>query len=371
MMPAGASSGREPASRDAAQLAADRIAVFQQELAHLEAAGVLHLSTEQQQAVDKYHQMRLEQWRFLFDVDTHHQDRQFSLGMKITSYLAALGLGAAIFFLFYQFWGHFSTTWQVSLLFTASIGSLLACMHFAAREQTGYFSQLLGTVAFVCFVLNLVLLGQIFNIPPTHRVLLAWAAFAFVVAYATGARLLLSVAVLCLAGFLSAQIGMWNGMHWLDAGGWPELFFPAAALFFVLSQLPHQLYPAFPSLYRIWALLFWFLPVFVLAHWGAGSFLLLPSQQVEWLYQVAGFATGAGVIVLGIRRNFSETVQIGVMFCTVSFYSKLYDWWWDWMPKYLFFFLCGLVAILVLLVLRRLRVQSVQSFRTMQKQETL
>ena len=33
----------------------------------------------------------------------------------------------------------------------------------------------------------------------------------------------------------------------------------------------------------------------------------------------------------------------------------MFDWWWDYLPKYLFFFLLGLLAILVLLVMRSLR----------------
>ncbi|MOA16335.1 hypothetical protein D3C78_1365460 [compost metagenome] len=34
---------------------------------------------------------------------------------------------------------------------------------------------------------------------------------------------------------------------------------------------------------------------------------------------------------------------------------KLFDWWWELMPKYLFFLLLGLVAVLILMVLNRLR----------------
>jgi len=36
-------------------------------------------------------------------------------------------------------------------------------------------------------------------------------------------------------------------------------------------------------------------------------------------------------------------------------YTKFYQWWWGWMPKYLFFLLIGLTAILALLILKRLR----------------
>lgn len=344
-----------PVSREAAQQAADRIAVFRQELDHLAEAGVLHLSAEQQQAVDAYQQEKLAEWRLLFDVDTRRQDRQFSQGMKTASFLAALGLGAAVFFLFHQFWGRFSPPWQIGILMSASIGSLLAAMHCAAREQLGYFARLFAMVAFTCFVLNLALLGQLFNVTPSHSVFLIWASLAFLLAYATGARLQLSMAVLCLAGFLSAQAGAWSGIYWLSVGEQPEFFYPAALVLFLLSFAPHRLNPAFPPVYRVWALLFWFVPVLILSHWGAGSLIPWTPNLVEWLYQIAGFATSAAIIAAGIRWHWPESMQVGVIFFTLFLYTKFYDWWWDWMPKYLFFFLVGLSAVLVLLVLRRLR----------------
>lgn len=344
-----------PTSREAAQQAVDRIAAFRQELDHLAEAGILHLDAEQRQAVDTYQQNKLEEWRFLFDVDTRRQDRQFSLGMKAASFLAALGLGAAVFFLFQQFWGRFSPPWQIAILVSASIGSLLATMHCAAREQLGYFARLFALVALVCFILNLTLLGQLFNATPSHTVFLVWASLAFLLAYATGARLLLTLAVLCLAGFLSAQAGAWNGIYWLSVGEQPESFYPAAIVLFFLSFVPHRLNPSFPSVYRMWALLFWFIPMLVLSHWGTGSYIPWAPTLVEWFYQIAGFVSSAGVIAAGIRWRWHETMRIGVIFFTLFLYAKFYDWWWGWMPKYLFFFLVGLLAILVLLVLRRLR----------------
>ena len=63
----------------------------------------------------------------------------------------------------------------------------------------------------------------------------------------------------------------------------------------------------------------------------------------------------AAVVALGIRRNWPETAQCGVVFFSIFLYTKFFDWWWDWMPKSLFFLVIGLTALLVLLILRRLR----------------
>jgi hypothetical protein len=44
-----------------------------------------------------------------------------------------------------------------------------------------------------------------------------------------------------------------------------------------------------------------------------------------------------------------------VTFFLIFLYTKFFDWWWNWMPKYLFFFVLGLTAVLFLVTLRRLR----------------
>jgi uncharacterized membrane protein len=68
-----------------------------------------------------------------------------------------------------------------------------------------------------------------------------------------------------------------------------------------------------------------------------------------------GFSIAAAVIWLGVRRNWSEVVNTALSFFVIFLYTKLFDWWWESLPKYLFFFLLGLSAVLILLILRRLR----------------
>jgi len=82
---------------------------------------------------------------------------------------------------------------------------------------------------------------------------------------------------------------------------------------------------------------------------------MVPDESVEHLYQVAGFILAGLTIWLGIRRHWPGVTNLGSTFFVIFLYTKLYDWWWDWMPKYLFFLLLGAIAVLVLLVLRRLR----------------
>ncbi|MBW1792558.1 MAG: DUF2157 domain-containing protein, partial [Deltaproteobacteria bacterium] len=290
-----------------------------------------------------------------FDIDSSKREKQLSLGMKIASFLGALGLAASVFFLFYQFWGRFSTGIQVFILIVAPLIGLAATMYASHREKTGYFSKLLGLVSFACFVLNLSMFGQIFNIAPSANALLVWAIFAFILAYASDARLLLAAGIICIASFLSAQTGTWGGCYWIHFGERPENFFPAAFILFLVPFFPHHKFSGFAGIYRVFALLLFFIPVLVLSNWGMISYMDLTNESVEIIYQISGFVFSAAAIWLGIQRSWPEVVNTGNVFFTIFLYTKFYDWWWDWMPKYLFFLVIGLTAILMLLIFKRLR----------------
>lgn len=343
-------------NRSDAQQRADDIGVFNRELARLEADQVLSLSDAQRSNLHAYQQQLLNSYLSAFDIDHSNQARQLSLGMRIASFLGALALAASVFFLFYQFWGLFGTWSQVTILLSASLASFGLTLWVQRLDSSGYFSKLAALVAFTCFVLNIVMLGQIFNITPSNNALLPWALYALLLAYACGARLLLAAGLSCLLAFVAARIGSWDGIYWLGFAQRPENFIPAALLIFVLPLLVDQRrFAGFAVIYRVFGLLGVFLPVLVLAYWGEASYLNWPVEMIETVYQSAGFILAALVIWLGVRRDWVEVVNTGLSFFVIFLYTKLFDWWWDSMPKYLFFLVLGLSAVLILLVLRRLR----------------
>ena len=113
--------------------------------------------------------------------------------------------------------------------------------------------------------------------------------------------------------------------------------------------------PGFAGIYRVFGLLVVFIAILILANWGQISYLPLGSATVENLYQLLGFLFAGFTVWLGLRRHWPGVVNLGSTFLVLYLYTKLFDWWWDWMPKYLFFLVLGLVAISLLLVLRRMR----------------
>jgi uncharacterized membrane protein len=81
----------------------------------------------------------------------------------------------------------------------------------------------------------------------------------------------------------------------------------------------------------------------------------MEDKVVEHFYQMFGVIAAAGAVWIGIRRGWSGVVNTGTAFFTIFLFFRLIDWWWDWMPKYLFFLLIGLVALGLVAVFKRLR----------------
>ena len=346
----------EPSTKIEAQTRVDQIRIFQRELAQLREEGVLALDGGQRQAVSAHHDALISRYTQGFDIDRSRQAKQLSLGMRIASFLGALALAASVFFLFYQYWGLFGTTAQLIVLTGASVALFAITMLVAQRDDSGYFVKLAAMVTFASFVLNVAMLGDIFNITPSDNALIAWAALAFLLAYALDVRLLLAAGILCLIAFLSARTGTWGGLYWLNFGERPENFLPAGVLLFAIPWwVNHQRFSGFAPIYRVFGLLTLFLPVLILANYGRVSYLDIDNQLIEGLYQVTGFVLSASVVGLGIRRHGPEVVNTGNTFFVIFLYTKFYDWWWEIMPKYLFFLIIGLTAILFLLIFKRLR----------------
>lgn len=343
-------------NRTDAQQHADDIRVFRRELSRLENNDVITLSESQRRTLDDHHNQLLSQYAREFDVDHDTRTKQLSLGMRIASFIGALALSASVFFLFYQFWGRLDEAPQVAILLITAIATFAGTFWVNQKDLSGYFTKLVAMLAFACFALNLTMLGQIFNITPSDTIFLALATHALLLAYTFDMRLLLATGLLCIIGFLSARIGVFCGLYWLSFGERPENFMPVALILFAVPLLVnHTRFTHFASTYRILGLITLFLPMLALAHFGRLSYFNLDRDIIQGTYQILGFALSAGAIWLGARRSWPDVINGGICTFVLFLYTKFFSWWWDIMPKYLFFLVMGLSALLLLLVLKRLR----------------
>jgi hypothetical protein len=118
-----------------------------------------------------------------FDVDRSDAQHQLSLGMRIVSLLGAIALSAAVVLFFLRIWGFVPPAAQIAIVSVAPV-VLVAAASFAARvEKTRYFTSLLAILAFACFVLDVSVVGAIFNSKPSAQPFLVWGAFALALAY--------------------------------------------------------------------------------------------------------------------------------------------------------------------------------------------
>jgi len=341
--------------RAAAQARVDRIRAFRDELEALERDSVVALDADSRERIDTHHAALASALGERFDVDIDESRKRLSLGMRIASLIGALALSAAVFFFFYRIWGLLSTPLQLVVLVVAPIGATLLAGWAHRRERSGYFTSLAALVAVACFVLNLSMIAQIFNLAPTRHAFLLWAGFALILAYAWGLKLVLTAGLASLTAWLSASVGAGGGLYWLSFGERPETVLIAGLLITLpgwFSKLPRR---EFNNVYRVFGLLVALLSVLILSHWGRASFLPLPASVIEAAYQLLGFFGSAALIAFGIRRDSAKLFNLGATFFLLFLYTKIFDWWWGWMPKWLFFLVVGLAAVGFLLALGRLR----------------
>jgi uncharacterized membrane protein len=353
--PPGPPAELRPESKQEAQRRADRILAFRTELRALTAEGA-GLPPAEAERIARHHDGLLAALAEGFDVDVSEGEKGLSRGMRIAAFLGALALAASVVLLFYRIWGIISTPLQVAILVAAPLLGLGATELAARRDRTGYFATLAGLAAFAAFVLNVTALGQIFAITPSDTALLAWAAFAFALAYGYGLRVPLVAGIVSLVLFFASRIGAWGGWHWIDFGQRPENFIPAGLILCAVpSVLVHRRLSDFAPLYRLFGFLSVMTPVLILSFWGDGSYLPLGDDTVETIYQVLGFVLSAAAIGVGIRKRWNEWVNLGTVFFVLFTWIKAVDWFWDWMPKYMFFLIVAATAVAALFVLQRLR----------------
>lgn len=351
---------KESGKREAQQHA-DRIAAFRQELDQLARDQVLVLAPEQRTRVDAHLDSVLADLAGRFDIDISSSQRQLSWGMRIVSTLGGLALCAAVFLFFYRIWGLISTPSQVVILIAAPLLALAVTEFVSRRERTPYFTALLALVALASFVLNLYVMGQIFNIASSPKAFLPWGAFAILLAYRHGLRLLLAAGLLALTVYISGIALTASGLWWEAFYSRPELWLLSGLIIAVAPAPLDRFTPQdrrnhdFAPVYRLVGLLLVFVSLLWLWNSGEDSYLPFDHKPIEVFYQILAFMAAALTIWIGIRRTWTGTVNLGAAAFTIFLFVKLEQWWWEWMPKYLFFLLIGLIAIGLLLIFRKLR----------------
>ena len=294
-----------------------------------------------------------------YDVDRTEPQRQMALGMRIASLLAAVTLSAGVVLFFYRVWGLLTTPVQVAFLVAMPL-ILLAAVEVAARlEPTRYVASILAIIAAASFALDMNVVGVIFNMTPTPTIFMAWAAFALALAYGYGLKLLLAAGIGAAMGYVVAIVAAATGIDWTVALMRPE---PLLAPRTVRRGAVVQPVRGTPRGIRL-----------DLAAGGnrrapAAAAVLVHVARAVQLPAAARERAARGVRhgrlhpppggrVWGITRRWTDVVNASTGFLVLFAYAKFFDWWWEALPRYLFFLVLGGLAVATMLVLARLRRQ--------------
>ena len=334
----------------------ERIRRFRAELAELEREGAVALTSEQRATLDSHLERLRARLTAQFNIEATDSRGGISLGIRLAALLGGAAFFAALVLFLHRIWGALPTTAHVGILPAFPLVVLAATEIAFRRGVNKYYLSLLVIAAGVGFVMELNALGSILNAAPSPHAFLSWGCFAVLVAYAYGLRLPLYAGVLFLILYSAALVVTGTGGYWMAFTDRPESLLPAAVLAYAIPSLVHRRERrGFGFVYRICGSVLGLLTVFALSMSGEDSYLDVSPRFAEAFYQFAGLALGVLLILHGIRLRGNGLVNLGAAAFIVFLYARLHVWWWDWMPKYLFFLLIGVMAAGLLYLFRRLR----------------
>jgi uncharacterized membrane protein len=339
-----------------AQQRADRIAAFRAELAELEKEEGLTLTADQRAHLDGHLQRILAGLNQQFGADINESERRLSWGMRLVSLFGGVAFFVALFLFLQRIWGALPIAAHVSVLVVTPLLLLAATAYGASRRVASYYLGLLGLATGMAFVLGLNVLGSIFNAAPSANVLLAWGAFAVLLAYAVGLRLLLGAGLALLCAWTAAWFAMRGGDYWMSFLHCGSHLIPGAVALYAVPWLsrgrnPHD----FDFVYRLCGSAIGLIALLILSQSADLCCPAPATRMVETLHQIAGLLLSSGVVWHGLRLCRNGLVNLGAMGFVTFLFVCLHGWWWDWMPRYLFFLLIGMIAFGLLAFFRRLR----------------
>ena len=339
-----------------AQSRADRVEAFRAELAELRSAGVVRLEPEELVAIEKHHRRVLSDLVARLDIDLDERGRQLSLGMRIASAVGAAALAASFFYFFYSLWGAISLPGQVAILAGAPLLALLATDLIARREPAGHFTNIAALLAIGCSITDTTALGGALNLTPSPTAFLLWGALALLIAYGYELRLPLAVGLVCVAIFSACELHALTGGYWAYCASRPESFMPVGLALLLLSRWPRTApHPGFAPIFRVLGLAALVLPSVCLGQNVLGSYLSLERASAVALHQALGFLLSALAVWLGIRWRCRATVSTAITLLVLQLFLRFAYWWWEWLPRYVFFLVVALAAVAILFFLRRTR----------------
>ncbi len=341
--------------RDDAQRRVNQIRAFRGELEALKAAGASPLTPAQEAELTAYHEQLLQRLAAQYDVDRSDSAGRLSRGMRLLSFFGAVALSAAIYSLAERYWGRLDLRQQATLLTAFPLMALVGVELSARRERTLYVASLFALVAYATFWLAVAALSWTLNIPVTPVFIWAGALFGLALAIPYGFRVVLAAALVALPIAMAGSVFQAAGIPWSVALERFDLLTAAAFSMLVLTIPLGRIDAGFPAVTRLVALAVGLGGLLLLSTTASASLMTVDNRVVEGLYQAAMLVVSIAILVLAIRRRWNETVNLVSVFLALFLLIRFVDWFWDLLPRYVFFLALAVLSFIWLFVLRRIR----------------
>lgn len=340
------------AGREAAQRRVDQIAAFRAELDALRREEGPVPDRAVVEAIRRHQDGVVQQLAQEYEVDRSTAGKQMALGIRVATLLGAVALTAAVVAFVDRFWGGLSDIGRVVLLATAPLASVAVMVTAGQLERTRYVASIFACVACAAFVTQTVVLAQMLGLRSSPHAIGLWALFAVAIAVPWRFAVPFAFGIGSLVVYLPAA-GLWAaGYAYEDALTHPELLMLSVpVVFLMVPRMPQELRVTA----RIVLLALVLMPLLVLSATAQPSLVPLGDETVRIGYQILSVVAAALAIVTGLRRGIREAVLMGSTFAAVFMLTRFVDWWWDWMPKYLFFLILSAIALSSLWALRIIR----------------
>lgn len=339
-----------------AQQRADRIAAFRAELAELEREQGLTLTPDQRARLEAHLERVLAELKRQFGTDLSEPEKRISWGMRLVSLFGGIAFFAALVLFLQRIWGALPTAAQVGTLVVVPLALLATTARLAPRGIAPFYIALLGLATGTAFVVELNAMGCIFNTVPSPLALLAWGTFAVLLAYAFGLRLLLGAGLVLLCAWTAATLVARTGAYWDNFMPHSGYLLPGAIALYAIPILgaagPRR---GFDLVYHMCGGGIGLSALLLLSKSGDLCCPAPATQGVQTGYHLAGLLLSAGIVWHGLRLGRNGLVNVGATGFVTFLFVCLHGWWWDWMPRYLFFLLIGMTALGSLAAFRRLR----------------
>ena len=311
------------------------------------------------------------------------QERKLGRGVTILINLGAVALAAGLIIFFASNWIEFGRAAKIGSLFALTLFFYLVGFELTQEGRWEFPKLGLALVFLGCvmFGVDILLLALIYDLKAEHAWAMMMDSIAWIaVAYLVKSRLVLFLALIGVTSWFGAEVGYLWGGYWIYLGR-PFHFIGLGALMIAISGLhAWSGQRSFAVPYAVVGLQLIYLSSLILSifdvqkgfhavEWQAplavwlmlyGPYLLAalavlflfclmlltnviawtPGPREFWFIALLTLLTSAG-IYLGIAWESAVFVNTSIVFFAINIYTRFYEYFWDAMPKSLFFIVGG------------------------------